>query len=153
MKRKKDCHIQIDGLTKRYGTTLAVDHLSFEVNHNEFFSILGPSGSGKTTTLRLIAGLIQPDAGDIFIDGQSMKGLAANQRPINTVFQQYALFPHMTVWNNVAFGLNMKGIASLEKNARVEEVLDIVKLLGKGERLPSQSVSYTHLTLPTNREV
>ena len=95
MKRKKDCHIQIDGLTKRYGTTLAVDHLSFEVNHNEFFSILGPSGSGKTTTLRLIAGLIQPDAGDIFIDGQSMKGLTANQRPINTVFQQYALFPHM----------------------------------------------------------
>ena len=138
MKRKKKSHIQIYGLTKHHGTTLAVDRLSFEVNHNEFFSILGPSGSGKTTTLRLIAGLIQPDAGDIFIDGQSMKGLTANQRPINTVFQQYALFPHMTVWNNVAFGLNMKGIASPEKNARVKEVLDIVKLPGKGDRLPSQ---------------
>jgi len=138
MKYKKNAHIQIDGLTKRHGTTLAVDRLSFEVNHNEFFSILGPSGSGKTTILRMIAGLIQPDAGDVFIDGQSMKGLPANQRPINTVFQQYALFPHMTVWNNVAFGLNMKGIASTEKNARVEEVLDIVKLPGKGDRLPSQ---------------
>ena len=138
MKRKKNPYIQIDGLTKCHGTTVVVDHLSFEVNHNEFFSILGPSGSGKTTTLRLIAGLVQPDAGDVFIDGLSMQGLAANERPINTVFQQYALFPHMTVWNNVAFGLNMKGIASLEKNARVEEVLDIMKLLGKGERLPSQ---------------
>ena len=138
MRRKKNLHIQIAGLTKRHGATLAVDRLSFEVNYNEFFSILGPSGSGKTTTLRLIAGLIQPDAGDVFIDGQSMKGLAANQRPINTVFQQYALFPHMTVWENVAFGLNMKGIASSEKNTRVEDVLDIVKLPGKGDRLPSE---------------
>ena len=138
MKRKKKSHIQIDGLTKCHGNTLAVDCLSFEVYRKEFFSILGPSGSGKTTTLRLIAGLIQPDAGDIFIDGQSMKGLAANQRPINTVFQHYALFPHMTVWDNVAFGLTMKGIVSSEKNTRVEEVLDIVKLSGKGDRLPAQ---------------
>ena len=138
MKHGKNTYIQINGLTKRYGTTLAVDHLSFEVNRNEFFSILGPSGSGKTTTLRMIAGLLNPDAGDVFIDGQSMKGLPANERPINTVFQQYALFPHMTVWNNVAFGLNMKGIASSEKNTRVKEILDIVKLPRKGDRLPSQ---------------
>ncbi|MFB3145629.1 MAG: ABC transporter ATP-binding protein [Nitrospirales bacterium] len=137
MKSEKFPRVQIKELTKRHGDTLAVDRLSFEVKRNEFFSILGPSGSGKTTTLRLIAGLLQPDEGDIVIDGQSMKGLPPNQRPVNTVFQEYALFPHMTVWNNVAFGLRMQGIAHSEITARVGEVLEIVHLPGKADRLPS----------------
>ena len=118
MKQQQILRVQINELTKRHGDTLAVDRLSFEVKSDEFFSILGPSGSGKTTTLRLIAGLIQPDEGDIVIDGQSMKGLPPNQRPVNTVFQEYALFPHLTVWNNVAFGLRMQGVARSEITAR-----------------------------------
>ncbi len=138
MKSEKFPRVQINELTKRHGDTLAVDRLSFEVKSNEFFSILGPSGSGKTTTLRLIAGLIQPDEGDIVIDGQSMKGLPPNQRPVNTVFQEYALFPHLTVWKNVAFGLHMQGVARSEISARVGEVLEIVKLPGKADRLPSE---------------
>jgi len=137
MKSEKNPRVQINELTKRHGDMLAVDRLSFEVKRNEFFSILGPSGSGKTTTLRLIAGLIQPDEGDIVIDGQSMKGLPPNQRPVNTVFQEYALFPHLTVWKNVAFGLHMQGVAHSEISARVGEVLEIVKLPGKADRLPS----------------
>ncbi|MCH7513185.1 MAG: ABC transporter ATP-binding protein [Bacteroidetes bacterium] len=137
MKSEKFPRVQINELTKRHGDTLAVDRLSFEVKSDEFFSILGPSGSGKTTTLRLIAGLLQPDEGDIVIDGQSMKGLPPNQRPVNTVFQEYALFPHLTVWNNVAFGLRMQGVARSEITARVGEVLEIVHLPGKADRLPS----------------
>ena len=130
--------VRIDGLTKRHGETLAVDGLSFEVNPREFFSILGPSGSGKTTTLRLIAGLIHPDSGNIFIDGQPMNGLPPNLRPVNTVFQQYALFPHMTVQKNVAFGLEMRSIARHQIETRVGEALELVKLVGKADRLPSE---------------
>jgi spermidine/putrescine transport system ATP-binding protein len=125
-------------LTKRHGDTLAVNGLSFEVQGDEFFSILGPSGSGKTTTLRLIAGLIPPDKGDIFIDGQVMNGLPPNHRPVNTVFQEYALFPHMTVWKNVAFGLQMKGVSRSETDTQVGEILEIVQLEGKSDRLPSE---------------
>ncbi len=138
MMQKTIPRVRLDGVTKRHGDTLAVDRLSFEVKSDEFFSILGPSGSGKTTILRLIAGLIHPDAGDIVIDGQSMKGLSAYQRPVNTVFQHYALFPHMTVWNNVAFGLRMQRVGRSEVMRRVGEVLDIVKLPGKEDRLPSE---------------
>lgn len=130
--------VQILELTKRHGDTLAVDRLSLEVKANEFFSILGPSGSGKTTTLRLIAGLLQPDRGEILVNGQSMVGLPPNQRPVNTVFQDYALFPHMTVWNNIAFGLRMHGVAFSEMTRRVGDVLDMVKLPGKADRLPSE---------------
>jgi len=138
MNTEKTPCVHVTALTKRHGDTLAVDGLSFEVKENEFFSILGPSGSGKTTTLRLLAGLLQPDGGDIFVNGQSMSGLPPNQRPVNTVFQDYALFPHMTVWNNVAFGLRMQGVPPSDITTRVEEVLNIVKLPGKAERLPSE---------------
>lgn len=134
----KGPRVRIEGLTKFHGETLAVDGLSFEVKGDEFFSILGPSGSGKTTTLRLIAGLIQPDSGDIFIDGQSVKGLPPNQRPVNTVFQQYALFPHMTVRDNIAFGLRMRRLDRSEIESRVGEVMDLVKMPGKADRLPSE---------------
>ena len=138
MPSEKNLAVQVEALTKHHGDTLAVNGLSFDVQNNEFFSILGPSGSGKTTTLRLIAGLIQPDQGDIFVNGQSMKGLPPHQRPVNTVFQDYALFPHMTVWSNVAFGLRMQGVTRAEVVKRVGDVLDIVQLPGKGDRLPSE---------------
>ena len=129
--------VHVSALTKRHGDTLAVNGLSFEVQKNEFFSILGPSGSGKTTTLRLLAGLLQPDRGEIFVNGQAMSELPPHRRPVNTVFQDYALFPHMTVWNNVAFGLRMRGVVPSEMGMRVGEVLDIVQLPGKADRLPS----------------
>lgn len=138
MNPEENLCVQILELTKRHGDTLAVDRLSLEVKENEFFSILGPSGSGKTTTLRLIAGLLQPDHGDILVNGQSMSGLPPNQRPVNTVFQDYALFPHMTVWNNIAFGLRMQGVTSTDMATRVGDVLDMVKLPGKADRLPSE---------------
>src|SRR2546427_2271609 len=125
-------------VTKRHGTTVAVDHLSLTIRKGEFFAILGPSGSGKTTTLRLLAGFEQPDAGEISIEGQPMQGVPPNHRPVNLVFQNYALFPHMTVAQNVAFGLEMKGLPSAEIGPRVAEALEMVRLVGKQDRLPSQ---------------
>src|SRR5439155_24720390 len=105
-----DSSVDIRDVTKRYGATVAVDHLSLKIRKGEFFSILGPSGSGKTTTLRLLAGFEQPDSGEILIEGAPMQGVPPNRRPVNLVFQNYALFPHMTVSENVAFGLEMKGL-------------------------------------------
>src|SRR3989441_1982845 len=125
-------------VTKRHGDTLAVDRLSLTIRKGEFFAILGPSGSGKTTTLRLLAGFEQPDAGEIIIEGQPMQGVSPNRRPVNLVFQNYALFPHMTVAQNVAFGLEMKGLQAAEIGPRVAEALDMVRLTGKEDRLPSQ---------------
>src|SRR5438552_3260972 len=125
-------------VTKRHGTTLAVDHLSLTIRKGEFFAILGPSGSGKTTTLRLLAGFEQPDAGEIIIEGQPMQGVPPNRRPVNLVFQNYALFPHLTVAQNVAFGLEMKGLPAAEISPRVAETLEMVRLAGKQDRLPSQ---------------
>src|SRR4029077_10843139 len=103
--------LEVDQVTKRYGGHLAVDALSFDVAHGSFFSILGPSGCGKTTLLRLIAGFLAPDAGDIRIGGQSMRGLAPNRRPANMVFQHLALFPMMSVGENVGYGLVRRGMA------------------------------------------
>src|SRR2546428_391311 len=114
-----DASIVMREVTKRHGTTVAVDHLSLTIRKGEFFAILGPSGSGKTTTLRLLAGFEQPDAGEISIEGQPMQGVPPNRRPVNLVFQNYALFPHMTVAQNVAFGLEMKGLPSAEIGPRV----------------------------------
>ncbi len=133
-----DASIVMREVTKRHGTTVAVDHLSLSIRKGEFFAILGPSGSGKTTTLRLLAGFEQPDAGEIIIEGQPMQGVPPNHRPVNLVFQNYALFPHMTVAQNVAFGLEMKGLPAAEIGPRVAEALDMVRLTGKEDRLPSQ---------------
>ena len=102
-----------DAVVKRFGEHVAVDSLSFAVERGSFFSILGPSGCGKTTLLRMIAGFIAPDAGDIAIGGGSMRGVAPNRRPVNMVFQQLALFPMMSVGENVAFGLARRGICLL----------------------------------------
>ena len=130
--------VELRDVTKRHGPTVAVDRLSLTIRKGEFFSILGPSGSGKTTTLRLLAGFEQPDSGEIIIEGRHMEGVPPNRRPVNLVFQNYALFPHMTVAKNVAFGLEMKGLAEAEIGPRVVEALEMVRLAAKQERLPSQ---------------
>ncbi len=116
----------------------AVDHVSIEINHGEFFSLLGPSGCGKTTSLRLMAGFEWPTSGDVLIDGKLMGRKPPYLRPVNTVFQNYALFQHMTVFQNVAFGLEMEKVPKDEINRRVNEALEMVKLPGMGRRKPKQ---------------
>src|SRR5947209_17247931 len=125
-------------VTKRHGTTVAVDHLSLSIRKGEFFAILGPSGSGKTTTLRLLAGFERPDQGEILIEGRSMREVPPNLRPVNLVFQSYALFPHLTVFGNIAFGLEIRRIARAETQSRVHAALGMVKLGTKSDSLPSQ---------------
>jgi spermidine/putrescine transport system ATP-binding protein len=120
--------VRFRNVTKRYGETPAVDRMNFDVYPGEFLTLLGPSGCGKTTILRLIAGLDEADAGDIFIDGKRVNGLPPNRRDVNTVFQNYALFPHMSVADNVGFGLRMKGLAPPAIAERVEAALSMVKL-------------------------
>ena len=129
--------VELTDVTKRHGATIAVNRLSLQVRRGEFFSLLGPSGSGKTTTLRLLAGFDEPDEGTIVIDGRPMRQIPPQQRPVNTVFQHYALFPHMTVAQNVAFGLEMRGEARAAIRQRVDEALAMVNLQGKEARYPS----------------
>ena len=133
-----DTSVELRDLAKYHGATLAVDHLSLEVRSGEFFSILGPSGAGKTTTLRLVAGFERPDQGEILIEGRSMRHVPPNLRPVNLVFQTYALFPHMTVFDNVAFGLEMRRVSRSELRSRVSAALDMVRLSDKHDRHPSQ---------------
>src|SRR5437660_314734 len=123
--------VELREVTKRHGATVAVDRLSLAIKKGEFFSILGPSGSGKTTTLRLLAGFEQPDTGEIVIEGRHMEGVPPNRRPVNLVFQNFALFPHMTVAGNVAFGLEMKGMGKAEIATRVADALEMVRLAVK----------------------
>jgi spermidine/putrescine transport system ATP-binding protein len=130
--------VEVRDLAKYHGATLAVDRCSFFIKTGEFFSLIGPSGSGKTTTLRLLAGFEQPDHGEILIEGRSMRGIAPNHRPVNLVFQNYALFPHLTVFKNVAFGLEMRRVAPSEVSARVGAALEMVKLHDKPDRFPRQ---------------
>lgn len=115
-----------------------MDNVSMEVRDGEFFSMLGPSGSGKTTCLRLIAGFERPSAGRILLYGQDVSTLPPYERPVNTVFQDYALFPHMTVGENIAYGLMLKKVAKPERMKRAEEMLDLVRLPGLAGRKPSQ---------------
>ncbi|HLQ13611.1 MAG TPA: ABC transporter ATP-binding protein [Steroidobacteraceae bacterium] len=126
--------LEARAVSKRFGTHLAVNDLSFSVKRGSFFSILGPSGCGKTTLLRMIAGFIAPDAGDIAIGGRSMAGVAPNRRPVNMVFQQLALFPMMTVRENVAFGLARRGVARAERWRRADAMLETVGLGGAGAK-------------------
>ncbi len=130
--------VEMRGVVKYHGTMLAVDHVSLEVRRGEFFSVLGPSGAGKTTLLRLLAGFEHPDEGAISIDGRSMAEVPPNLRPVNLVFQSYALFPHLTVFGNVAFGLEMHRVGRAEIVSRVHAALDMVKLTGKAQRYPSE---------------
>ena len=130
--------IDIRGIVRRHGAVTAVDRVSFQVRRGEFFSILGPSGAGKTSVLRMLAGFEDPDEGDLLIDGQSMLGVSPNRRPVNLVFQSYALFPHLTVFENVAFGLKMRRVSAALIAEQVRQALTMVKLLGKEERMPAQ---------------
>jgi putative spermidine/putrescine transport system ATP-binding protein len=125
-------------LTKRYPGTTAVDAIDLDVGSGEFVTLLGPSGSGKTTTLMMVAGFTAPSEGEIAIDGRPITGMAPEHRNIGVVFQNYALFPHMKVWDNVAFPLKMRRQPSATIRARVGRALDLVHLTGLGERLPRQ---------------
>jgi spermidine/putrescine transport system ATP-binding protein len=134
--------IDVRGVTKVFGggtdMVRALDGVSLAVRQNEFFTLLGPSGCGKTTLLRLIAGFEQPSEGEILLDGASLTHLPPFRRPVNTVFQSYALFPHMTVTDNIAFGLEMRGLSKAETADQVAEILELVKLSGLGQRRPAQ---------------
>ncbi|HSS05150.1 MAG TPA: ABC transporter ATP-binding protein [Solirubrobacterales bacterium] len=125
-------------LTKRYGEVRAVAGLDLEIEAGEFFTMLGPSGSGKTTTLRMIAGFEDPSGGTIELAGQDMAGVPPYDRAVNTVFQDYALFPHMTVGENVAYGLRVAGVGKDERARRRDEALEMVRLPGYGERKPGE---------------
>ncbi|HYL71028.1 MAG TPA: ATP-binding cassette domain-containing protein, partial [Candidatus Dormibacteraeota bacterium] len=126
--------LEVRSLSKRFADHRAVDDLSFSVAHGSFFSILGPSGCGKTTLLRMIAGFIQPDAGEIVIGGRSMAHVAPNRRPVNMVFQHLALFPMMSVADNVAFGLARRGMPRSERLKRAAAMLERVGLGGAGAK-------------------
>lgn len=130
--------VQFTQVSRQFGEVKAVDRVSIDIQDGEFFSMLGPSGSGKTTCLRLIAGFEQPSAGSIRIHGEEAAGLPPYLRDVNTVFQDYALFPHMSVLENVAYGLKVKGVAKSERLARAEEALGMVALGGYGGRKPVQ---------------
>jgi putative spermidine/putrescine transport system ATP-binding protein len=130
--------VRFDSVSRHFGEVRAVDGVSFEIADGEFFSMLGPSGSGKTTCLRLVAGFEQPSAGAIVIHGRAMTGVPPYERDVNTVFQDYALFPHMTVADNVAYGLMIRKVAKAERRRRAEEMLEMVALAGMGGRKPSQ---------------
>jgi len=129
--------IVLKGLKKSYGSVVACDIDYLEIKDKEFFTFLGPSGSGKTTTLRIIAGFIEPDAGEIYIDGKSIIGVPPEKRNMAMVFQSYALFPHMTVFDNVAFGLTLKKLPKEEIKKRVKNALELVRLSGLEDRYPS----------------
>ncbi|BBE35347.1 ABC transporter ATP-binding protein [Sphingosinicella microcystinivorans] len=130
--------ISIQNITKRFGAVAAVDNVSLDIMPGEFFVLLGPSGCGKTTLLRMIAGFEVPTEGRIIIDGQDMAHVPPNKRPVNMVFQSYAVFPHMTVTENVGYGLRIARVPSSEIKSRVEEALALVKLDGFGARRPDQ---------------
>jgi putative spermidine/putrescine transport system ATP-binding protein len=125
-------------LTKHYGEVRAVAGIDLEIQAGEFFTLLGPSGSGKTTTLRMIAGFEDPSAGTIELAGRDMSGVPPYDRAVNTVFQDYALFPHMSVGENVAYGLRISGVHKAERARRRDEALEMVRLPGYGERRPGE---------------
>jgi spermidine/putrescine transport system ATP-binding protein len=133
-----DTVIGIDHVTKRFGSFVAVDDADFAIRRSEFFSMLGPSGCGKTTTLRMIAGFEQPSEGEIRLEGEDVSRVPPYKRNVNTVFQQYALFPHLTVEANVAFGLQAKRVPKAEIAKRVAELLEVVRLADFGARKPAQ---------------
>jgi putrescine transport system ATP-binding protein len=130
--------LTVAGLTVRYGTTLALDRLDLTVGRDELFVLLGGSGSGKTTLLRVIAGFVRPNMGRVLLDGADLSDLPPHRRPVNTMFQSYALFPHMSVAANVGFGLRQRGTSRVEIHRRVEAMLALVRLDGFGTRRPGE---------------
>jgi len=130
--------IRFENVSKRYGKVVAVDNVTLSIEEGEFFALLGPSGCGKTTLLRMLAGFETPSEGRIFIDGADISRVPPNRRPVNMVFQSYAVFPHMSVADNVGYGLTVEGVPAPERARRVEEALALVKLEGYGARKPDQ---------------
>ncbi len=130
--------IHVDGVTKRFGAVTAVDDVTLSIRENEFFGLLGPSGCGKTTLLRILAGFERPDAGRILLDGADLTRTKPYRRPLNMMFQSYALFPHMTVERNVAYGLRMERVPKRDALARAHEALELVRLQGLEKRRPAQ---------------
>ncbi len=130
--------IRFENVTKRFGKVTAVDNVSLAIEEGEFFALLGPSGCGKTTLLRMVAGFETPTEGRILIDDEDVSLTPPNKRPVNMVFQSYAVFPHMSVADNVGYGLKVDGVGRAERASRVEEALGLVKLEGLGERKPDQ---------------
>ncbi len=131
-------HLVLRGVRKAFGHTVAVDGVDLVVAPGEFLALLGPSGCGKTTTLRIVAGFERPDAGEVWIQGASMTAVPPYRRDVGLVFQSYALFPHLSVAENVAYGLRMRRVRKVERAARVEEALALVRLSGLGDRYPRQ---------------
>src|SRR6202048_3018309 len=130
--------LRIDSVVKKFGAFRAVDQLSLDIRAGEFFALLGPSGCGKTTLLRMLAGFETPDEGRILLDGKDIAPVLPHQRPVNMMFQNYALFPHLTVRDNIAFGLKRAGLPRAEIDARVAEMVALVKLEGLAKRKPDQ---------------
>ena len=130
--------LRLEGVSKRFADTAAVDNLSLDIFEREFFALLGPSGSGKTTLLRLLAGFERPDSGKILLDGEDIAGVPPYRRPVNMMFQNYALFPHLNVASNIAFGLRQERMPRREIRQRVAELLALVKLEGLERRRPHQ---------------
>lgn len=130
--------LTIDSISRTFGQTRALDNTSIEVPGGSFLALLGPSGCGKTTTLRIVAGFDQPDTGDVRIDGKSVLHLPPNKRRLGMMFQDYALFPHMTIEDNVGFGLKMNGITGAESTRRIGEALELVRLSHTAKRYPSE---------------
>jgi putative spermidine/putrescine transport system ATP-binding protein len=135
---QRSYEVRLDSLSKHYGKTVAVENVSLTVNAGEILALLGPSGCGKTTCLRMVAGLVTPTSGDILVGGRSILETAVHRRNIGLLFQNYALFPHMTVEENVAFGLKMRGQSRSEYSDRVAKALDMVQLKSYRNRLPAQ---------------
>ena len=130
--------LSIEGVTKRFGRVTAVDRLSLDIAENEFFALLGASGSGKTTLLRMLAGFEMPEEGAIRLDGADISRMPPNRRPVNLMFQSYALFPHMTVAGNIAYGLEMERLPKAEITARVGEIMEVTELAPMAGRKPDQ---------------
>src|SRR3954469_23332560 len=130
--------VQLNDVTKRYGSTVAVDGVSADIADGEFVTLLGPSGCGKTTTLRMVAGLVEPTAGQVRFDGQVVNNVPPHKRNIGLAFQSHALFPHLSVARNIAFGLEVKGKPKQEIQHRVREMLDMIELSQHADRMPSQ---------------
>ena len=129
-----DAFVSLVDVSKHFGSVVAVDHLSFTIDSGEFFSLLGPSGCGKTTVLRMLGGFESPTTGEIYIDGAPMSEVPPHHRPTNMVFQNYAIFPHLNVRANIAYGLRYDKIEKADVARRVEEALEMVKLPGFGKR-------------------